>query len=103
MCGFLVNTGTTTSQSKLIDEFQKLSHRGPDSSVIKHPCQEVAMLFHRLEVRGLSETGNQPFDTDFAMLVCNGEIYNSVALKERYCTDYDFTGNSDCEVAFTFI
>ena len=56
------------------------------------------MFFHRLEVQGLSKTGNQPFDTDFAMLVCNGEIYNSVALKEQYCNDYEFIGGSDCEV-----
>ena len=98
MCGFLVNTGNNTCQSDLVKEFQKLSHRGPDSSIIKHPCQDASMFFHRLEIQGLSETGNQPFDTDFAMLVCNGEIYNSVALKEQYCADYCFTGNSDCEV-----
>ncbi len=98
MCGFVVNTGTTTRQSKLIKEFQKLLHRGPDSSVIKHPYQDTSMLFHRLEVRGLSETGNQPFDTDFAMLVCNGEIYNNETLKQKHCADYNFIGTSDCEV-----
>ena len=98
MCGFLVNTGVSICQSNLIREFQKLSHRGPDSSVIKHLSQGASMLFHRLGVRGLSETGDQPFDTDFAMLVCNGEIYNSTALKEQYCTDYNFVGSSDCEV-----
>jgi asparagine synthase (glutamine-hydrolysing) len=84
----------------LQQNFAKLSHRGPDNSrfvvsrfvVSGHRC----IGFHRLAINGLTPAGDQPFNLLGCELVCNGEIYNHVALIKKY--GLDCVSGSDCEV-----
>ncbi len=97
MCGLFVDTGSTLPKETLLHAFDKIAHRGPDSTVIRCIQSYIYFLFHRLAIIDTTSLGNQPFETDFAMLTCNGEIYNYMELKKQ-CTDYNFTSHSDCEV-----
>ena len=97
MCGFVVKCRSKIPVEKVVREFQKIDHRGPDSTVIDYPLSDSSMLFHRLAIMELGSEGNQPFATSAGMAVCNGEIYNYPKLKE-HCTGHEFSGGSDCEV-----
>ena len=78
-----------------------LVHRGPDSS--GHWIDQNAGLgFRRLSIVDLSERGNQPFvnETGMVHLVCNGEIYNAVALRQELIgMGHRFVSESDSETA----
>jgi asparagine synthase (glutamine-hydrolysing) len=54
------------------------------------------MGFQRLSIVDLSENGDQPFSTSNATLICNGEIYNSKFLTDKY--NLPVKSGSDCEV-----
>lgn len=97
MCGLLVDTGSQLPKEKVLEAFQKLRHRGPDSTVLKCPTPGIRFFFHRLAIIDPSSSGNQPFETDEYIMVCNGEIYNYKKLKKQ-CKDYPFVSQSDCEV-----
>ena len=82
-------------------EFNK--RRGPDLSyysVLPNNFGEIA--FYRLKINDISDKGNQPFvivdknKNVNKMLICNGEIYNHLQLKDKY--KIKTFGNSDCEV-----
>lgn len=93
MCGFLV-TGLETKHFE--ESFKTITHRGPDDHAIVD-FKKGRFGFHRLAIMDLSHSGNQPFKIDQDLLVCNGEIYNYLSLKED-CGDYSFHSSSDCEV-----
>ena len=77
--------------------FAKISHRGPDNSrFVATANGQRCMGFHRLAINGLAATGDQPFDIMGCELVCNGEIYNHLALIEKY--GLTCVSGSDCEV-----
>jgi asparagine synthase (glutamine-hydrolysing) len=96
MCGFLVVLGSKDDQA-FKDAFQSLKHRGPDDHVIQ-AFDEGLFGFHRLSIMDLSNHGRQPFKSSQEnILVCNGEIYNYLQLKDE-CTDHQFISHSDCEV-----
>ena len=84
----------------LQQNFAKLSHRGPDNSrfVVSRfvVCGHRCIGFHRLAINGLTPAGDQPFNLLGCELVCNGEIYNHVALIKKY--GLDCVSGSDCEV-----
>ena len=46
----------------------------------------------------LSSNGNQPFSYNGKKLICNGEVYNFLHLKELLKESYEFKSESDCEV-----
>ena len=79
----------------LYDNFNKIKNRGPDYSVLER-IDKAYLGFHRLAINDLSSQGNQPFKKNGIYLICNGEIYNHIFLKEKY--KFQTQSNSDCEV-----
>jgi asparagine synthase (glutamine-hydrolysing) len=76
----------------------RLTHRGPDGAG-EFQDQHVLLAMRRLSIIDL-KTGWQPlYNEDRSLaLVCNGEIYNFVELRERLeSLGHRFTTNSDCE------
>lgn len=99
MCGFVVIEGDfdTSATDNFKHDFQKLTHRGPDDHQLV-PFPNGLIGFHRLAIMDLSDHGRQPFKSaDSNLLVCNGEIYNYLALKAD-CRNHQFQSSSDCEV-----
>ena len=94
MCGIFLYFGDE-SKTIVTNEFFKTQARGPDNS---HIIVENKLFigFHRLMINDLSYTGDQPFLYDNCILICNGEIYNFEALKEKF--ELVCTSGSDCEV-----
>ncbi len=99
MCGFAVYTGDDKMMRlKAVSEFRKLKYRGPDNSHYSDFREKGWMGFHRLKIMDVSDDGNQPMHFEDIHLVCNGEIYNYLQLKEEYTGRYSFSSSSDCEV-----
>jgi asparagine synthase (glutamine-hydrolysing) len=79
-------------------------HRGPDdggSTVITAGGGTVGLGNRRLAIQDLSPLGHQPMVNEATgdVLVYNGEIYNSPALRDLLRTDgFQFHGHSDTEV-----
>ncbi len=95
MCGILFVEGKT-EPTLFKSSFESIHHRGPDMSRILE--NELGTFgFHRLAIMDVTEHGMQPFVDDQAMAVCNGEIYNEMAIKTMF-PQYPFQGHSDCEV-----
>ncbi len=96
MCGFTVYTGKDLRKKlQFGHEAYAIKHRGPDNTLMQD-LPRGWMAFHRLSIMDTSDAGNQPFVDGGVYLTCNGEIYNSVALRERY-RGYGFRSGSDCE------
>lgn len=75
----------------------RLHHRGPDSArIFRSP--ESALGATRLRINDLSASADQPFCMPGGgfWLACNGEIYNSAALRRRFSA-YPFRTRSDVE------
>jgi len=99
MCGFAVYTGGDKQlKLALAREFDKISYRGPDNTVVRDFGTEGWMGFHRLKIMDLSDAGNQPLSFNNTHLVCNGEIYNFRQVRARYESSFPFRSGSDCEV-----
>ena len=85
--------------NKLINAFNSIKNRGPDSSVI-HIDRNYIAGFHRLAVNDISVNGNQPFYYSNAeynyVLMANGEIYNHKSLESKY--NIHPNSRSDCAV-----
>ena len=76
---------------------EALGHRGPDDRGIC--CRGNLVLGHtRLSIVDVTH-GRQPIlaDVGTAGVVCNGEIYNFLKLKENLSRKYNFTTRSDTE------
>ena len=123
MCGFigLFGDSSNTSLKKIIQMSHLLNHRGPDNESfhyfsldknINYSFQkdnfrkEESSLdgyfaFNRLSIQDLSPKANQPMisNSGSVVIVFNGEIYNTVYLKEillkKGCT---FKTTSDTEI-----
>lgn len=54
----------------------------------------------RLSIIDLSPSGNQPFNdnVDGIHAVVNGELYDYEHYRAKFAKEYDFKGNSDCEI-----
>lgn len=99
MCGifgYIMQSKGDVTLSSIIENFEKIQHRGPDWSRVESVDNKV-FGFHRLAINDTSNSGTQPFITDDFVFVCNGEIYNHKELRELYGTD-KLQGNSDCEI-----
>lgn len=78
--------------------FDRTKSRGPDCSKIVDTGNGF-LAFHRLAIMGLSPEGMQPFVSDDAFCVCNGEIYGFEKIKAKLCDKgYAFKSGSDCEI-----
>ncbi len=99
MCGFLVDTGAGIDLDRFKAWFARIQHRGPDQSVIQRLDRGVTLGFHRLAIMDTSLAGQQPFcePEEQTWAVCNGEIYNHIALREL-TPGYHYHSGSDCEV-----
>jgi asparagine synthase (glutamine-hydrolysing) len=105
MCGiwaWLYTKGYKVLDKDWIQEncIKYIEARGPEGTRI-HEVKtegnlEATLGFTRLAINGLHEGGMQPFDTDKATWICNGEIYNSKQLADRM--KYTNQSGSDCEV-----
>jgi len=75
-------------------------HRGPDDDGI-YLHRSVGLAHRRLSIIDLSEAGRQPMTNEDStiFLVCNGEIYNYLELKEDLIKKgHKFLSESDSEV-----
>jgi asparagine synthase (glutamine-hydrolysing) len=88
MCGICIQWGDTTSFSTCLD---KIKARGPDSSS-QFLVSNIAVGFNRLRIQG-SEESDQPYKVTNGVVVCNGEIFNSIELNLEVPP-----GSSDCAV-----
>ena len=98
MCGIwgLVSLNKQEINEKIIQNFYRITHRGPDNSILQK-YRNVWIGFHRLSIIDTSMFSNQPFifqkGENTIVFVCNGEIYNYKELIKMY--DLKNT-NSDC-------
>lgn len=101
MCGIFayLSKSNEISEEKTHDCHKRatlLEPRGPDNYKYIIPQKKVFMGFQRLSIVDLSTNGDQPFFHKNATLICNGEIYNSKQLTEKY--SFVPKSGSDCEV-----
>ena len=86
MCGIfaLLNGDIDNTKLKIYNHASKNKKRGPE--VEKFLCYEdnVFMMFHRLAINGLDDSGNQPLLHKKLVVIGNGEIYNYKNLIEEY-------------------
>ncbi len=94
MCGILV-LPKSVGREAVEKSLAKIRHRGPDAVQIQLE-QDYYFGFNRLSIMDLSNSGNQPFNSNSHILVCNGEIYNHRKLKNNY--KFAYQSESDCEV-----
>ena len=88
MCGISVRPSKYGTESQI-------AYRGrilQKSSKLKI----ILLCFHRLAIVDTSHAGDQPFEDDRWVMLCNGEIFNYKQLKQTY-TDYAYISHSDCE------
>jgi asparagine synthase (glutamine-hydrolysing) len=97
MCGIFAYLGSLLTLEQLREYFNKIQHRGPDSTQVEYITNELLFVFHRLAIMGLDNVSNQPMKLDQYSLICNGEIYSfRDSIKEFGFEDYK--SNSDCEI-----
>ena len=95
MCGIFYYYGKSYTINELMGLFMESTHRGPDSSMLKK-LENGIIGFHRLSIMDLTNMGDQPFYSENTTVICNGEIYNHLALSEYY--NIHTSSHSDCSV-----
>ena len=92
MCGIWALIGQDFDSKTHEPEFMKIVGRGPDLTVVSEARPGVWLGFHRLAI---VEPGHAPSEQPIVAgglsVVCNGEIYNHLSLKEQ-------SGIQECEV-----
>jgi len=105
MCGIFAllsrNYASKYKLSELFRNFALIQGRGPDCSKLCCSITDSLLFgFHRLAINDLSIRGDQPLtlstDGGDLHLMCNGEIYNHVALQEEF--GFETHSDSDCEI-----
>lgn len=98
MCGIagIMTVGGEGPPERVLSKLAAaLAHRGPDGRNT-YRNGNVGMVHDRLAIIDLA-TGDQPlYEDGGAALVCNGEIYNYVELREEM-RGINFRSQSDCE------
>jgi asparagine synthase (glutamine-hydrolysing) len=98
MCGIFAYLGDNYDEKDLINYLLMNKHRGPDNTSYLNINNKVFMGFNRLQINGINELSNQPFNIDGCVLICNGEIYNYKELIDKYELKDKYISNSDCEI-----
>jgi asparagine synthase (glutamine-hydrolysing) len=98
MCGIFSYLGIKYNDKQLLEFANKISHRGPDSTISKRINSKLFFTFHRLAINGLNTESNQPFEKDGFFLICNGEIFNYKNLIHIFDLQNDYKSDSDCEI-----
>ncbi len=102
MCGFVgmfdIEEDSSLYRESVLKMSKKIRHRGPDWSGI-YQGDKVILSHERLSIVD-PLSGKQPlYSKDKkVVLAANGEIYNHLELREKYCKDYEFQTESDCEI-----
>lgn len=94
MCGVILLAGPVAAE-RLPACLQRLRHRGPDASDTWH-SNNLALGFARLAINDPSPAGGQPFVYGDFVSAVNGEIFNSVPLRNRYTLE--LSSDNDCHV-----
>ena len=97
MCSIMGYQGSRLSLPALREGFDKTRHRGPDMTRQAQTGSRCTLLFHRLAIMGLDESGMQPFFSEGDAVVCNGELYGFREEKKAF-PDFPFQSGSDCEL-----
>ena len=103
MCGIIgsVRHGGCLDESISLCMRDSLAHRGPDDAGLwlSH-ADGVTLGSRRLAILDLSPRGHQPMQSSSGSLtvVFNGEIYNSVELRQELQKTYAFRSQTDTEV-----
>ena len=98
MCSILGYKRGSIKDEDVQKGFEKSKYRGPDATRVMD-FNEYRLMFHRLSIMGLDDSGMQPFTDGDMALVCNGEIYDFRPLKEELINKgYTFKSGSDCEI-----
>ncbi len=102
MCGIIgvfdIKTDPQALRAQVLEMSKKQRHRGPDWSGVY--CEAGTVMAHERLAIVDPQSGRQPlFSPDGRLaLAVNGEIYNHKELRQKYCPDYPFQTQSDCEV-----
>lgn len=88
MCGII-------AKPLLYDTDKSIYHRGPDNTVEKI-VNDYMFTFHRLAIIDVTHSGDQPFENEQYVMMCNGEIFNHKELRFDY--PYSYISHSDCEI-----
>uniref|UniRef100_A0AC34R0E3 Asparagine synthetase [glutamine-hydrolyzing] n=1 Tax=Panagrolaimus sp. JU765 TaxID=591449 RepID=A0AC34R0E3_9BILA len=92
MCGIWALIGEDYDVATHEKEFMKIVGRGPDLTIVSQVQPKVCLGFHRLAI---VEPGHAPSEQPIVAgglsVVCNGEIYNHLALKA-------VSGIEECQV-----
>ncbi len=101
ICGIIDLKRSQRIQDKAIirNMANTLVHRGPDEESY-YEGENISIGFRRLSIIGL-QNGRQPItnEDESLVLVCNGEIFNYIELREYLKTKgHKFKTDSDVEV-----
>ncbi|KAL4805873.1 hypothetical protein BDV18DRAFT_14181 [Aspergillus unguis] len=101
-CNNDVHNESPKDLSQQMDEsLELIKHRGPDARKQWFSTDNRVGLGHaRLSIIDLSHAGDQPFHNteETVHAVVNGELYDHEKYREELGHEYNFKGNSDCEV-----
>ncbi|KAM0345658.1 hypothetical protein ACHAPU_006312 [Fusarium lateritium] len=101
LCAPVANGQAKHIVSELESSLDLIAHRGPDARGRWFSDDYQVGLGHvRLSIIDLSPSGNQPFhDEDGGIhAVVNGELYGYERYKAQLSNEFNFVGNSDCEI-----
>ena len=103
MCGIIgsVRYGCCLDENTSLSMRDSLAHRGPDDAGLwLSRFDGVTLGSRRLAILDLSPRGHQPMQNASGTLtvVFNGEIYNSVELRQELRKTYQFRSQTDTEV-----
>ena len=106
MCGifgyfnFCYDKLSIKKRQRMLMEFIKTQHRGPEHTVFKNITDNFMLGFHRLRIVDVAH-GIQPFhnEEESVFCICNGEIYNHKELRTRH--ELDTRTDNDCEVIYS--
>ncbi|KAE8146749.1 hypothetical protein BDV25DRAFT_161879 [Aspergillus avenaceus] len=99
-CDNCVNNEPTL-EKQLEESLDLVNHRGPDArGRWFSPDHRVGLGHVRLSIIDLSPAGNQPFhDSEGAIhAIVNGELYDYEKYRAELAHEFEFKGNSDCEI-----
>lgn len=97
MCSIMGYCGSSADLEIFKKAFAETVSRGLDDSRILDTGEGI-LGFHRLAIKGLTQTGMQPFELDGSYVVCSGEIYGFDKLKLELADEFTFKSDSDCEI-----
>lgn len=96
IAGMMIRGGTVPPHAAIDAMLAAMAHRGPDGQG-RYEAPGVALAQARLAIIDL-QTGDQPlFGPGGSVLVCNGEIYNYIELREQFA-GANFVTKGDCEL-----